>query len=120
MNLKLTSWEYYLELVADSFKNWDYFLKILYNNKLAVAVSFLALLLVYRLAKRHYIKTIKYFRSGDIIQVWKLTGKTRSGILSRFDSRNIYFIPNNSYKIVQRKWYWFFLMENLSLEEREK
>ncbi|GEO03412.1 hypothetical protein AAE02nite_10760 [Adhaeribacter aerolatus] len=120
MNLELKSWEYYLELISEKLKNWDYFLNLIYQNKLIVAASVLLLLLLYWLAKRHYIKTIRYFRSGDIIQIWKLTGKTRSGILSRFDKNNIYFIPNNGYHIVQRKWYWFFFMENVSLEERER
>jgi hypothetical protein len=122
MNLDLKSWDYYLELISDNIENlnYDYYLKLIYNNKLVVVASILTLILLYRLARRHYIKTIKYFRSGDTIQVWKLTGKTRSGILSKYDSNNIYFIPNNGYNIVQRKWYWFFLMDNISLEEREK
>jgi hypothetical protein len=119
MNLKLISWDF-LETVTNDLTNWEYYLKLVYNNKLIVASSLLALILLYRLAKRQYLKTIKYFRSGDIIHIWKITGKTRSGILSRFDSKNIYFIPNNGYQIVQWKWYWFFLMENRSLEERGK
>src|SRR5687767_10362786 len=120
MNLELKSWDYYLELVSEKFNNWDYYLKLFYSNKLIVAVSVILLFLLYWLARRQYIKTIKYFRSGDIIQVWKLTGKTRSGVLSRFDRNNIYFIPNNGYNIVQRKWYWFFLIDNVSREERER
>ena len=120
MNLELKSWDYYIAYIGENLGDWDYYSKFIYQNKLMVAAFLLALLLLYWLARRHYMQTIKYFRSGDIIQVWKLTGKTRSGILSRFDSNNIYFIPKNSYQIVQRKWYWFFLMENISQEERER
>jgi len=119
MNLELKSWDYYLEFITEK-SNWDYLLNLIYQNTLTVAATFLALVLLYWIARRRYNKAIRYFRSGDIIQIWKLTGKTRSGILSRFDSKNIYFIPNNGYNVVQRKWYWFFLMENVSLEERER
>ena len=96
MNLELKSWDYYLELVTEKIKNWDDYLNIIYQNKLIVAALVLLLILLYWLAKRHYINTIRYFRSGDIIQ---LTGKSRSGVLSRFDKDNIYFIPNKATKL---------------------
>ena len=120
MNLALKSYNDYLELLTNNINNREYYLQLIYQNKLIVVAMALALYLLYRLAKRQYLQTIKYFRSGDVIQIWKLTGKTRSGVLSKFDSKNIYFIPNNSYQIVQQKWYWFFLMENLSRAQRGK
>ncbi|KAA5542376.1 hypothetical protein [Adhaeribacter rhizoryzae] len=76
--------------------------------------------MVFALARWHYKRKIILFRSGDIIQERKLFGKMRSGTLSKFDEDRISYIPDNGFDLVQRKWYWFYLITNISFNQRTK
>jgi hypothetical protein len=80
----------------------------------------LVLLAGFVLAKWYYTRKITRFRSGDLIQERKLFGGIRSGTLSKFDGEKLSYIPDNGYDLVHRKWYWIYLIKNISFNERVK
>ncbi|MDB5263268.1 MAG: hypothetical protein JWQ14_2551 [Adhaeribacter sp.] len=86
----------------------------------SLAFFALFLILMVGLAKWYYSRHIVLFRSGDLIQERRLFGGIRSGTLSKFDDNNLFYIPDNGFDLVQRKWYWFFLINNISFNERAK
>ena len=93
-----------------------YFIFMFYS----LASLMLLLIVGLGLAKWYYAKQITFFRSGDLIEERKLFGGIRSGTLSKFDDNNLFYIPDNGFDLVQRKWYWFYLINNISFNERAK
>jgi hypothetical protein len=91
------------------------------NFNMVYLFCFLVILIAaFALAKWYYTRQITLFRSGDLIQERKLFGGFRSGTLSKFDNDKLAYIPDNGYDLVQRNWYWFYLINNISFNERAK
>ena len=84
-----------------------------------IVISIL-LVISFCVAKWYYSRKIILFRSGDLIQERKIFGGIRAGTLSKFDDSNLFYIPENGLDLVQRKWYWFYLINNISFNERAK
>ncbi|WP_146895722.1 hypothetical protein [Adhaeribacter aerolatus] len=80
----------------------------------------LFLIIGFAFAKWYYKRKIILFRSGDLIQERSLFGKSRTATLSKFDEERLSYIPDNGFDLIHRRWYWFYLIKNISFNERMK